>query len=447
MKQNFKLALIGYGVMGKAYYRALETVFAHLSDKHDITIELCAIIDRSPDALNEAAQHDTACYADYETAFAETRPDFIINAIHDDQHFDLFKALEKYPFIKGALSEKPFTENLDEATALKSTFEARGLSLNLIENFSEAVPVFEKDIKGAFLDGFDLIGVEGVWGKDRRADTRPTTGVISDMVHPTGLFMRIFDVDGFQIKGGKTVSGPLMKNCSIEEKKTKAVEFEHETHILSAQDIPICLESSYGWQTSTNEASPNARDRRVIGHFKKGDVVRSVEFCFDDPENGHDHIYLYETTSESDAPRLIEHREVFNKYLDDRPIDPNDFNKGGKAKLYRFIYDSLNRFIHTIDSDQSADIHHHDARVIGYERALENQTLLETMEENRPASFVEIKADPHEPISEQNNYSATPKTKRLSNISRLDLEARLEKLSKLKAQPRQPRAVPKTGLR
>lgn len=424
--------------MGQSYRKAFETVKDVAARDYGIEISLCGIVDHDPLKTQDLVGGETPVYLHYQEAIQKEKPDLIINALNDDQHFDLFRFLETTP-VKGVISEKPFTENLDQAKALASYFKDHFLSLNLVENYSEIIPVFENTLAREHLDGYTLIGVEGVWGKDRTQDTRPTQGIISDMVHPMGLFMRIFGVEGFQTLDGHAVSGPLLQKCIAPEYHDKNVKFEHYVEMTTSSGIPARLDSSYAWRKQEDSAMDNAQDRRVTGFYQKGNSLRVLEFTFDSPVSGQDSVRIYEVHAGAKAlPVLLAEKKALNQRLNDTVIDPTlDSKKGGKAKLFRFMLDSILSF-----AKPNLVSAFNGKRVIGYDAAVETQAFLEEIDQHQKKGFSVAQADPlnehddhfrknprFKPINKSTTEHVVSRAKGLAHLQRKQMKPPKETLN------------------
>lgn len=423
---TLKIAIAGYGVMGQSYLRHFDAVKHAAKRDYGVNIELCAMAEK--DAEKRALLQDTniPLFDDYKAAINEAKPDLVINALNDSYHFDFFKFIEESD-VKGVISEKPFTETLDEAIALAPCFKDRFLSLNLIENYSEIIPQFEHELARDFTNGLDLIGIEGVWGKDRTQDTRPTQGIISDMIHPMGLFMRIFGVDNFETLQSNAVQGPLMQKCSNEDMHDKDVKFQNYVAMATGNGTPVRLDCSYAWRQHDDNPMKNGQDRRITGFYYAGDeTIRAVEFTFDSPFGGSDSVRIYDINQNTQETTLRAERTALNHTLNGTVIDPSaDQTKGGKAKLARFMLDSIVSFAKP-DLVQAFN----GKRVIGYDAAVETQTFLQEINDHEKNGYRVTNANPHD--DNDAGFRKKPQFNTIATSEADDVAVRCESLSKIR---------------
>ena len=388
---TLKIVIAGYGVMGQSYVKNFERVQEVAKRDYGLDIEISAIADKDAQKMTLIDAAGYPAYDDYQNAINHTKPDLVINALNDSLHYDFFKFIEQSD-VKGVISEKPFTETLDEAVALKSCFDDRFLSLNLVENYSEIIPIYETEMARQYTDGLKLIGIEGVWGKDRTQDTRPTQGIISDMIHPMGLFMRIFDVDNFKTLRSKAVQGPLMQKCDNPDVRQKDVKFENHVAMVTGNGTPVRLDCSYAWRKQEDSPMKNAQDRRITGYYSAGEDsnIRAVEFTFDSPFGGSDTVRIYDINTENGEAALLAERTALNHTLNGTVLNPHaDQTKGGKAKLARFMLDSIVSF-----AKPNLTSSFGGRRVIGYDAAVETQTFLQEIDNHEKYGYTVTTADP-----------------------------------------------------
>ncbi|MDE9567290.1 oxidoreductase, partial [Xenorhabdus bovienii] len=85
--------------------------------------------------------------------------------------------------------EKPFVDpNFDLDIAENLLENASGFCLNMVARYSKAARLLKEYVKKNKLK---LIRANFLWGKNRINDYRPTTGIISEIIHSLDLIQWI----------------------------------------------------------------------------------------------------------------------------------------------------------------------------------------------------------------------------------------------------------------
>jgi predicted dehydrogenase len=293
--KSYTVLVLGAGLMGKRHIQSLlEISHKVLEPRHGITLRVAAV-DAKEDRL-AALPEEVAKFKTLDAALTAQKPDIVLMAFNDDQHANAFKKLFAVcPEIKAVLSEKPLTETLAEAKEIEPDLRKRYLSMNTVINFS---PVFDRihDIMPALTEKYgalDLTGFEGVWGKNRTGDTRPSIGIQSDCVHALSIVTDMFDQDGLVMKSGKGLAGYLSDGA-------KDVVYEMESVLVSpTTNKKMNFHASYVFAE---------QERRVTAYYQtKGDNVLAIEMEFDVKVNGEnkDSLKLYEIDAKTGGITLL----------------------------------------------------------------------------------------------------------------------------------------------
>ncbi|MVP01866.1 Gfo/Idh/MocA family oxidoreductase [Paenibacillus lutrae] len=194
--------IIGLGYAGTRFQQA----FQHLNKKNAYAhpVEL-AYVNRSP---RRAA---IKSFRTVEAALAEFKPAIVVVSVSDGSHIEVLNSLEGYEgFI---ICEKPLTKPSDDLEQLQTRLKrTSGFCLDLVERYSDATVALKNYVAK---NNLRLIRANFYWGKDRIHDHRPTTGVISEIIHPLDLVQWIADPDSAleleQVQGVRSdfsISGP-----------------------------------------------------------------------------------------------------------------------------------------------------------------------------------------------------------------------------------------------
>jgi predicted dehydrogenase len=282
--KDYNVLVLGAGLMGKRHIQSLlEIAQKVLEPRYGVSLQVAAV-DGKEDRL--AALPDAVTkFKSLDAALAAQKPDIVLMAFNDDQHAQAFKKLFAVcPDIQAVLSEKPLTETLAEAHEIEPELRKRYLSMNTVINFS---PVFDRihDIMPALTEKYgalDLTGFEGVWGKNRTGDSRPSIGIQSDCVHALSIVTDMFNQDGLVMERGKGLAGYLSDG---------------------AKDVVYEMESSFVSPTTNKKMNFHAsyvfaeQERRVTAYYQtKNNSVLAFEMEFDVKVDGEnkDSLKLYE---------------------------------------------------------------------------------------------------------------------------------------------------------
>ncbi len=250
--KKLNVLLLGWGKMGSVEGKAILSLRPELEKaKRDLNL---VVVDRIAERLDDARHFANSCFPDHTHALAAMRatgapPEIVVMALNDVDHFPVFKGLlETTSSVKAVFSEKPLTATQAEAENLYPLLHEKFVTLNTIINFSPVFDVLQQSLPhNMALTRFDCF-----WRKDRTKDTRPSTGIITDIIHPLGVVSDMFKQGAITLLGGLGFQGYLSDGA-------KDVVYEIDTRWMTDKKIPVILRASYAYPK---------QQREVIAHYK-----------------------------------------------------------------------------------------------------------------------------------------------------------------------------------
>lgn len=330
-----KAVLAGFGHQGKSYAEK----FSRHADEWGVT--LAGIVDPSPSALASAPA--VAHHTDIDQALSAIKPDIVINTANNEAHIDIIRALERHPSVRGYLTEKPLVgeaENEAEATARLNGYF---VSMNMVTNFSEAAGALREWHQEN--PQWKLVGIDSVWGKDRRADTRPTTGIANDIVHPVGLVQSIFSPADWTLHDkAQGLYGELSRDRDGNDLRCVF----HYRAKFQTDIAPVLIDASYAWKD---------QQRSVTAFFHSGgaDYI-AAELFLDAPEE--------DSKRRSDFLRL----STLDKDFVPRVLDEGA--RSSQDKLESFLRNSFEAFRSGTPSSEAGLVGLPEEKAIGEVYAL-----------------------------------------------------------------------------
>ena len=312
-----KVVLAGFGVMGKYYAEKL----AHHADEWGV--ELAGIVDLDSRAydlsttdgrvrdipLLQKILDTTTRYDNIDAALVASKADIVINVASSYAHIDIIRALERHPSVRAFLTEKPLVESPQDQGEAADRLRKYFVSMNMITNFSKAAQQFQNWTE---LEAKPLVGIDAVWGKDRRNDKRPTPGIASDIVHPVGLIQSIFNVSQWSMRGK---AQGLYGNLSTDRDGKELNCVFHYSAKFATDVAPIWFDCSYAWKE---------QQRRITAFFRDGKRYVGYELFLDDlANNGRrgDYVRVSEIPADFSRPTVIDitqhtHDDKLKMYLE-----------------------------------------------------------------------------------------------------------------------------------
>lgn len=133
MDKVYNVVIIGAGAIGAGYDAPGSPYFlthAHAFSAHD-GFNLVGFVDHNSAVAADAARKwETSSFSSFNEAYLKVKIDVVCVAVPDQYHFNVLKELSSYDnlFI---LTEKPLTENLEEAREIISIFKKRGINASI----------------------------------------------------------------------------------------------------------------------------------------------------------------------------------------------------------------------------------------------------------------------------------------------------------------------------
>ncbi|WP_028563460.1 Gfo/Idh/MocA family oxidoreductase [Paenibacillus pinihumi] len=183
--------IIGLGYAGTRFYNAFKNIELPGKEKIDI-----AYVGR------RQRRKDLIYYTSIATALEEFEPQIVVVSVNDGSHAEVITQLSNY---KGfVICEKPFAGVHDNLDVLEASLgHTSGFALDLVERYSDATIALKQYVAKRQLR---LLRGNFYWGKDRIHDLRPTSGVISEIIHPLDLVQWICAPEAeLQLKGSQGI--------------------------------------------------------------------------------------------------------------------------------------------------------------------------------------------------------------------------------------------------
>jgi predicted dehydrogenase len=164
--------IIGLGYAGTRFYNAFNNLELHGEDKIEV-----AYVGR------RQLRQDLIYYTSIAAALKEFQPQIVVVSVNDGNHAEVIAQLDGYTGF--VICEKPFAGVHDDLDVLESSLShTSGFCLDLVERYSDATIALKQYVDKGKLR---LLRANFYWGKDRIHDLRPTSGVISEIIHPLDL--------------------------------------------------------------------------------------------------------------------------------------------------------------------------------------------------------------------------------------------------------------------
>lgn len=323
-----KVLIVGFGYAGKRFLRVFQSI-SNTSPNLCIELAFC-------DSSYEIEVPITASlFSDFESALQQFKPDVVVVTVNETSHFPILEKLQDYDCT--ILCEKPLTETLEQAQAL-DWLRNKHLFINLVERFSPIATSLRRWIADHKVN---VVRVESSWGKYRIYDSRPTMGVLSELIHPLDLVQYLFDLAELKVVDALGVKSQYSKD-GISRLDTVGI-------VLKSQHIPVVIRSSFVWPE---------RHRSVAALLSAGEHEYMAVLQFDDPKWDCDQLIIY-SIDKTDGLRHVIYQESYCN--EDFP--PNLF---GIEKVKRFVESSLNQASGITST----------VEIPGYTEAVQLQTLM-----------------------------------------------------------------------
>lgn len=167
-----KVLIIGMGFSGQMF----SEVFQNISNLYNNEIDIVYSARNKRDIKLEY-------YPSIQQALNEFEPDLVVVAVNDENHGEVLSILNGF---KGfVICEKPLIDpEFDLNLILASLKNISRFSLNMVARYSKATYLLKTYVEEHKLK---LVRANFLWEKNRINDYRPTTGVMSEVIHPLDL--------------------------------------------------------------------------------------------------------------------------------------------------------------------------------------------------------------------------------------------------------------------
>ncbi|MFJ7765861.1 Gfo/Idh/MocA family protein [Bacillus toyonensis] len=167
-----KVLIIGMGFSGQMFLEAFHNI-SHLYN-NDIDI---AYTSRSQKDIN------LVYYPTIESALELFKPDILVISVNDENHGEVLFSIQNFNGF--VICEKPFVDpNFKLENAEKLLKYTSGFCLNMVARYSQAARLLKAYVNE---NNLKLVRANFLWEKNRINDYRPTTGVISEIIHSLDL--------------------------------------------------------------------------------------------------------------------------------------------------------------------------------------------------------------------------------------------------------------------
>ena len=298
--------VVGHGYAGQRFARVIEAVGA--SGKYPV--KLVGVVDRRP-----VATGGLPVYGDLREAFEQVRPDTVCVTVNEDDHEAVLlelAAVADRPLT--VLVEKPLTSDLASARKVVGALEGHRFSMNLIERFSPVLDTYRS--WAASRPGLEVVRVESHWGKHRVFDSRPTMGVMSELIHPLDLVQDLF------LPLVPTTVHALGVASDFDVEATGRV-LDTVDVLMDVGGVPVLLHGSFAWP---------GRTRMLTALLRDGHDLWRVVLTFDEPHWDLDQLRIL---------RIDPNGRYTTELKDEVEPDSLDRDLPGVNKLAAFVRSSL----------------------------------------------------------------------------------------------------------
>lgn len=315
--EKFTCMIIGFGKSGQRFFQAVQFI----EEKHDL-LKLEAICDINPN--NQVNNGKINFYKDYKESLSVHKVDIIFVCVSENQHFEILKYIHDSSYnYKKIISEKPLTENLEEANIIEKLYNNEDITINFVERYSPIIEDFhtwikERDMSPKRINCF--------WGKYRVFDKRMTIGTLSEISHPLDLVTNLCNLEPYS--DYKILSSQYMKSDYYDPENL--IPDTINANIKFKNGIFVNCNSSFIW---------NLRRREITLYLKpkNSEQVRYMAHLnFDDPVWDLDNIKIFDMHSNPGYPELVFEKKYTQEMFDEKIFRVN--------KIYKFILENI-RFI------------------------------------------------------------------------------------------------------
>ncbi|CDH19852.1 conserved hypothetical protein [Xenorhabdus bovienii str. kraussei Quebec] len=235
-----KVLIIGMGFSGKMFVESFYSI-SHLYEQ-DINIAYTSRTKKNIDLIY---------YPTVESALKLFNPDILVISVNDENHGKILSLVKNFSgFI---ICEKPFVDPDFELGTTENLLEnSSGFCLNMVARYSQAARLLKVYVKK---NNLKLVRANFLWEKNRINDYRPTTGVISEIIHSLDLIQWInFDYSLYLrktqgVKSDYSISGEeITDSVSIIGEINGAVVTGYSSFVslFRRRELDFVFQDSYG---------------------------------------------------------------------------------------------------------------------------------------------------------------------------------------------------------
>ncbi|MFI6079303.1 Gfo/Idh/MocA family oxidoreductase [Actinoplanes sp. NPDC051343] len=250
-----RVLVVGYGYAGRRFAASIDYL-----GRRGVPVEIVGFCDSDVTKLPDGLRS----FRDITDAVTQLRPTVVCVTVNESAHIAAFEAIANFPPML-VLAEKPLIADPADEKRVTKSLAHHDLSMNLVERYSPILPEFHSWLEDH--GPFQVVRAESFWGKHRIGDTRPTMGVLSELIHPLDLVEHVFRTEPFKVKS----AAGLVSDFS-----------PHGTAILDSIDVhgtagstPVMLHASFAWPARMRQMTGLLWSRRH-GMFR-------ADFTFDTP--------------------------------------------------------------------------------------------------------------------------------------------------------------------
>ncbi|MEH7464796.1 Gfo/Idh/MocA family oxidoreductase [Bacillus thuringiensis] len=284
-----RVLIIGMGFSGKMFTEAFQSI-ASLYSK-EITI---AYTSRTKKDI------ELTYYSNVKESLEKFNPNIVVIAVNDENHGEILSMIEDYDGF--VICEKPFVDpNFDLNSVGKLLQNVSGFCLHMVARYSNATRLLKTYVEE---HGLKLVRANFLWEKNRINDYRPTTGVISEVIHSLDLVQWI------------------NHNSMLEFKKIQGVKSDFSISGDSIADSVAIIGEIDGAVITGYSSFVNLFRRRELDFvfLNNDDELIYAQLSFDTPNWYEDSLNIWKEVS-GHKETLLEFNSLLQNYNGERKIE------------------------------------------------------------------------------------------------------------------------------
>ncbi|WP_405115066.1 Gfo/Idh/MocA family oxidoreductase [Micromonospora sp. NBC_01405] len=314
-----QVLIVGHGYAGRRFRAAL----CHLR-REGLPVEVVGVVDPRPDQLPD----DLPGYPDLATALRELRPTVVCVTVNEADHATVFRALGHLDRVL-VLAEKPLVADPRDEQSVVAALGHHQFSMNLVERFSPMVTRCREWMRAE--GPWTVTRTEAFWGKHRIGDSRPTMGVLSELIHALDLLGHLFGADNPEI---------IRSNGVLSDVSPHATDVLDSLDVIARHgDAPMLLHTSYAWPTRMRLVTA------LLWSEHRG--THRIELEFDNPHWDCDRLEIKSITPDGRWTTVLR---------DSTDVSSLPAEIRGVGKVIEFVRASLDGWWHGTGSDALVDL-------------------------------------------------------------------------------------------